>query len=144
MNRRPVLVFDLIAGADAERHPVVRFRIVAFEGGEPPDFLPEWVEVERLDLAVIYDNPPAELRPVGTRTPCDAQLLEPRDAAGAIHGFLERYKTTHRGRPFVTLAHASPGKFTQLQTLFRMYDKTFPWRLTKVQLPAGVVERVKL
>ena len=140
MKRRPVLVFDLTSGADVEQHPVVRFRIVAFEGGEPPDFLPEWEEVERMELEVSWGNgngPKFSIHP-------GAVLLGSRPAAGAIHGFLERYKTTDRYGVHITLAWLSPGRFTQLQALFRMFGKRFPWRLTKVQLPAGVVEQVKL
>ncbi len=138
MKRRPVLVFDLISGADVEQQPVVRFRIVAFEGGEPPDFLPEWVEVERLDLHVQWSYAHVFLVEPGQH------LLDPRSAAGAIHGFIERYSTHRRDRIYATIAWDSPGSIKPLRALFKMYDKRFPWRLTKVELPPGVVEQVKL
>ncbi len=144
MNRRPILLFDLISGADVERHPVVCFRIVAFEGGEPPAFLPEWVEVERMELTLMWrDQHPEPTRRPRT-VPAGAIILEPRAAAGAIHGFIERYSANRLGRIYATLAWDSPGKIGPLRELFKMYDKRFPWRLTKVQLPDGVVEQVKL
>lgn len=144
MKRRSVLLFDLISGADAERHPVVRFRIVAFEGGEPPDFLPEWVEVDRLDVVVDWGTMFwSEMEPHITGE--DGQhLFEPRRTAGAIHGFIERYSTNRLGRIYASIAWDSPGRIKPLRALFAMYDKRFPWRLTKVQLPDGVIEQVKL